>query len=59
MWKDPIVAEVRETRKKLEERHGNSFQEIYRKAAEIQRRYNGEVLVATPRKKLDLPAAKT
>ncbi len=55
MWKDPIVAEVRKNRKRLEESCGNSFQQIYRKAIEIQQQFKGDVIVAKPSRRLNFP----
>jgi hypothetical protein len=57
MWKDPIVTEVRENRKRLEEGCGNSIHQIYEKAVEVQRQFKGEIIVAKGKKRLEFPAA--
>ena len=50
MWEDPIVKEIRQQRKQIEETCNNDFNEILKKAAEIQKRHSNRV-VSKPSKK--------
>ena len=47
MWEDPIVEEVRNARRELEEECNNDFDALLRKAKEIQDGYPGSV-ISTP-----------
>jgi hypothetical protein len=37
---DPIVAEVRAARKKIETAYGNDFQQLYTRMVELQKQYS-------------------
>ncbi len=39
MWEDPIVAEVRQVRLEIEKECGGKFNEIYARAAELQKEF--------------------
>ena len=47
MWEDPIVEEVRQTRREIEAEARNDIETIFAKALETQKRYAGR-LVSCP-----------
>lgn len=50
MWEDPIVKEIRQQRKQIEDNCNNDFNEILKKAVAIQKLYSNRV-VSKPSKK--------
>lgn len=52
---DLIVAEVRETRRQIEESCGNSFEQLYGAAVEIQKQHKGQVIFTPASKSAATP----
>lgn len=44
MWEDPIIKETRKIRREIESECGNDFEEIVKRAIEIQKRYSKRVV---------------
>jgi hypothetical protein len=50
MWEDPIVKEIRQQRKQIEETCNNDFIEIFKNAIAIQKKYSNRVVSKPARK---------